>query len=113
MSKFEIPEGLLARCAGQAEVCKRVIGKYIEQMRLDVDEITTIIESDAESVAKLAHRMKGASANVGAEEIRSKAEQIEKLASEQDLDAARPIARDLEKHWHEYETLTAEFLSYA
>ena len=113
MSEFEIPAGLLARCAGQAEVCKRVISKYVEQMRLDVDEISTMLESDAEAVAKIAHRMKGASANVGAEDIRNKAEQIEKLASEKDLGAVRPIALDLEKHWNEYESLTAEFLSFA
>lgn len=113
MSNFEIPKGLLARCAGQPEICKRVIIKYVEQMRIDVDEISTIIQNDAESAARLAHRIKGASANVGAEELRSAAEKIEKLATNQDLASARPIAAELETHWNLYQSLTAEFLSQA
>ncbi len=111
MSSFKIPSGLLSRCAGNKKVCKLVIGKYVEQMTLDVSEISSLIETNALAVSKLAHRIKGASANVGAEELRSSAEQIEKLASKKDLVAAKPIAKDLEKHWTEYRTLTAEFLS--
>jgi len=113
MSQFEIPQGLLARCAEQPEVCKRVIAKYVEQMQIDVDEISTIIVDDALTVARLAHRIKGASANVEAEALRNAAERIEKLAIKQELEAAKPIFSELEKYWNAYQSETAEFLSQA
>lgn len=111
MIAYEIPDALLARCAGHPMICKKVIDRYVQQMGNDVPKLLQLLESnDAESAAKLAHRIKGASANVVAEELRMLGAEIEQLADEGRTQEALLVANELQVVWPKYEELTAAFL---
>ena len=112
ITKYEVPEELLARCAGQPSICKTVLGKYTEQMNGDLPHLAQVLShADLEQAARLAHRIKGASANVAAEELRSLAGQLEAATSEGLLETATTLLADLRSAWGRYEELTANFLS--
>lgn len=111
-TQYELPNELLARCAGQASVCKAVLEKYAEQMNGDLPQLAQVLShADLERAARLAHRIKGASANVAAEELRMIAGQIETATSEGLLETATTLLADLRTAWGHYEELTANFLS--
>lgn len=110
--EYEIPDELLARCAGQALTCKDVLKKYVEQMRDDVALLKQSINAgDAANASKIAHRIKGASANVVAEELRSLGSQIEVLAGDGEITKARVLLDDLNAAWIRFEELISDFLS--
>lgn len=111
MSDFEIPTDLLARCAGRRDLVRRVLGTFVGQMDADIPELLHKIRSgDSDEVAKLAHRMKGASANVVAEDLRSIAEDVEKCARESRLDHAQDCVNQLEVKWNDYLQTTRPFI---
>lgn len=112
---YEIPDELLARCAGQASICKTVVAKFVEQMNGDLPQLVQAIESsDHEQVARLAHRIKGASANVAVEDLRSIAARLETAATDAsaqyDLSSSE-LCDELTDAWHRFQELTAEFLN--
>lgn len=109
---FQIPDALLARCVGRVDLVQRVLASYLEQMEADVTELTKAAESsDGESARKLAHRIKGASANVQADEIRTTAQGIESFASQDQLDEAAAEIVKLKNQWQNYVALTSTFVS--
>ena len=109
---YEIPEDLLSRCAGQAAICRRVVQKYVQQMESDVVALADLINHErASELAKLAHRMKGASANVAAAKLYSLATKIEQLANQDDLSPIKSAFLDLQREWTEYERLTKQFVT--
>lgn len=109
---FEIPDGLLARCVGRVDLVQRVLTAFVEQMNSDIPAMSDAANSgDAEETRKLAHRIKGASANVEAESIRSGAAEVEAIASENQLDDAKPLIAKMKTNWQEYLVLTSSFLS--
>lgn len=112
ITEYEIPAELLARCAGQAQICKTVLGKYTEQMNSDLPQLACALnQSDLEQVSRLAHRIKGASANVAAEEVRSFAAELEVVATQDQVDKAKLLLEELRCAWRRFEELTANFLS--
>lgn len=72
---------LLKRCLGNLSFAQRVITKFTSRLEDDIDELKEAMQKDSLSdVARLAHRLKGASANVAAEGLRNIAEEIENHA---------------------------------
>lgn len=109
---FQIPDALLARCVGREDLVQRVVASFVEQMTTDIPELTDNVNSgNCEATRKLAHRIKGSSANVDAESIRTTAAEVESLAGEDRLDEAKASIVLLEKHWQDYVILTSTFVS--
>lgn len=109
---FQIPDALLARCVGRVDLVQRVLTSYIQQMEADLPELSKAAEQcDGESTRKLAHRIKGASANVQADDVRSTAEEIESFASQDRLREATAEIDNLRNHWQNYVALTSTFVS--
>ena len=112
ITEYEIPAELLARCAGQAEICKIVLGKYAEQMIGDIPCLAQALnDSDLEQASRIAHRMKGASANVAAEELWSLSGRLEAAASNGQIETVATLLDDIQSAWGRFEELTANFLS--
>ena len=108
---FEIPNDLLARCAGQRDLVRRVLSMYVGQMDSDIPELLSKIKNgESDEVAKLAHRMKGASANVVAEDLRAIAADVEKCARESQLENAQDCVEHLEAKWNDYLETTRPFI---
>ena len=79
-SAFDFQE-LLDRCLGNLEFAERVLAKFQSRFDDDLVEIEQALDAkDADAVARVAHRLKGASATAAANGIRDQAAKIEDLA---------------------------------
>ena len=112
VEQYEIPDELLARCVGRTDLVQRVVSSFLQQMDQDIPTLVNVVqEGKAEDARQVAHRVKGASANVAAECIRHSAEKLERLASTSQLDDAAANLNDLENSWHSYRDAAASFVS--
>jgi HPt (histidine-containing phosphotransfer) domain-containing protein len=74
---LDVPE-LLGRCLGQRELAHRVLSRFGQQLADDLQALREAVKSgDAEQLTRLAHRMKGAAANVAAHNLREQAAAVE------------------------------------
>lgn len=72
---------LVNRCLGNINFAQRVMTKFTGRLEDDIEELKDAMRGDSlPDVARLAHRLKGASANVAAEGLRKLAEEIEQQA---------------------------------
>ena len=71
---------LLARCMGNIGFAERILAKFQDRFEHDLEELDRALQArDAEAVARTAHRIKGASANVAASRLHEHAAEIEQL----------------------------------
>ena len=88
---------LLQRCMGRAELAKQLAGKLVEQAGADAREISQAIhQQNAGALIASAHRLKGASANVSAENLRLLALELESLGRNNSLPAAAALLPKLQ-----------------
>jgi HPt (histidine-containing phosphotransfer) domain-containing protein len=96
-------EDLLARCLGKLEFAERVLAKFTSRFDLDLDQLEQALRSeDPETIAHVAHRLKGASANVGAGRLREKAAEIEESARRGCLVEIPKRMEELRCEWHRF-----------
>ena len=77
-----------------------VLGSYLRDGLQTIDDLeAAIVAEDAAACELLAHRMKGASLNLGAERLGNTALAIEMLASDGDLPKALPLIEQLRKEF--------------
>ena len=110
--KYQVPDELLARCVGRTELVQRVVNSFLQQLDQDIPELAgTLASGNTEDARRVAHRIKGASANVAAEDIRAAAENLEHLASDQRLDEARANMHVLQSNCKLFRELTSSFVA--
>jgi HPt (histidine-containing phosphotransfer) domain-containing protein len=74
-------EELLARCMGNWDFALRVLGKFRARLEADVADLDQALGAqDWDLLARLAHRIKGASASVSALQLRQRAAELEHAA---------------------------------
>jgi HPt (histidine-containing phosphotransfer) domain-containing protein len=96
-------EDLLARCMGNIEFVERVLDKFQSSFGQDLENLETELNSEnAETVAMVAHRLKGASASVGAPGLRQWAAEIEQLGRADRLNEARQPVQHLRDEWSRF-----------
>lgn len=79
---------LVARCMGNRDLARRVLARFQSRLPEDMAELQeAFLAGDSELVAVVAHRLKGAAANVSARILRDRAAAIEELARRQSLTA--------------------------
>ncbi|MDY0169118.1 MAG: Hpt domain-containing protein [Thermoguttaceae bacterium] len=105
---------LVARCMGNRDFARRILAKFQSRLRDDLAELKeAFLSGDAERVTIVAHRMKGASANVAAHVLRDRAAAIEQLARGQNLSAIQFHLQELQRecsHFKESISLLGEGL---
>ncbi|HUU94941.1 MAG TPA: Hpt domain-containing protein [Phycisphaerae bacterium] len=80
LAAFEL-EDLLARCMGNIEFAERILARFQERFESDLAELEQgLAAQNTQHLAGVAHRLKGASANVGAPGLQIQATEIEDLA---------------------------------
>jgi Amt family ammonium transporter len=85
-SSFDFEE-LLNRCLGNLEFAERVLAKFQSRFDDDLVELEQALDvQDTEAVARVAHRLKGASATAAANGICTQAAEIESLARTRNID---------------------------
>jgi HPt (histidine-containing phosphotransfer) domain-containing protein len=74
-------EDLLARCLGKIDLAERVLARFCSRFDVDLAELERAVRvEDTDQIARVAHRLKGASATVAATGLASGAARIEELA---------------------------------
>ncbi len=69
---------LMQRCLGKPELAKRVLNRFQLQLKVDVERIAAALESEQfEEAREVAHRLKGAAANVAAHALYEQAHALE------------------------------------
>jgi CheY-like chemotaxis protein len=95
-------ESLLRRCQGKAALAERLLAKFEQQMESQVGELRAAMERrERESVARLAHALKGAAANMSADPLREAAGELERQAVAAEFDAALATMESLAARAHE------------
>lgn len=96
-------EQLLQQWNGKEEFVAKVLRLFETEASSDILELSKALEAeDADNLGKLAHRIKGSSATVGAERIRSLAAKIEIYGREKDCAAATPYVAELGQELEQY-----------
>jgi len=73
-------KGLCGRCLGNLDLVQRVLEKFEQRLPQELAELErAVAQSDPEQVARVAHRIKGSSANVSAEGVARAAAAVEDL----------------------------------
>jgi HPt (histidine-containing phosphotransfer) domain-containing protein len=79
----ELEEAVVRRCSGNRELAVRLLRKFAAQSATDRDVITTAAtEADHDQIAQTAHRLKGASGNLGLTAISRVAAELERFGKE-------------------------------
>jgi HPt (histidine-containing phosphotransfer) domain-containing protein len=74
-------ESLKGRCLGNLDLVERVIQKFASQLDHDLEELErALLAQDADTLASVAHRVKGMSANVEAWPLHTSAVKVERCA---------------------------------
>jgi HPt (histidine-containing phosphotransfer) domain-containing protein len=99
---------LLARCMGNANFAERVLSKFLQRGALDLDELVRAADAlDAQAVTLMAHRIKGAAANVAAQRLRERAAVIEELGRTARLSDVPKNITCLQQEWTDFVQATA------
>jgi len=78
---------LIDRCLGNIELAERLLRRFEDLLEADLDVISQAASAaDVELVCQIAHRIKGASANVAAPALVKVAEEIETAAKDADFE---------------------------
>ena len=97
--------GLLERCLGNLDLAERVLARFEERFDEDLSQLEEAVRAEnAEAVARIAHRLKGASANTGARRLAQRAAGIEELARRRVLP---DIASQMEAIRNEFDCFAA------
>ena len=77
---------LIARCMGNLEFAERLLGKFQGRLDDDIVQLEHALQAqNTDLIARVAHRIKGASANIAAHPLRQRAAEIEHSARENSL----------------------------
>jgi two-component system sensor histidine kinase/response regulator len=100
---------LLNRLGGDEEVFEQVIGVFMKDIPDQLEQLKQGLgHKDASLVERQAHRIKGASANVGAQALRDVAFETEMAGREGNLDRAAPLVGNLEQEFERLRSLLPE-----
>lgn len=109
--RFALNE-LRDRVDGDDELMREVLAVYLEDTPMVLDSLRQALEAGAtESAAKAAHTLKGSSANVAAERLRSQAYALEQKARAGDLAEARRLFTGLQSEFQALQNMLNQYLA--
>ena len=87
---------------------EEILKEFVSGLPQQLEALETAVTGgDGESIARQAHTMKGASANLGADEMSAIALKLEQMGKESDLNGARRAIDELGKEMQRLEDFTA------
>jgi HPt (histidine-containing phosphotransfer) domain-containing protein len=107
-TKSEIPppldrERLLAECDDEQSFVNQCLQIFVRDAQADLKGISiALARNDFPQIARLAHRIKGASASIRADFLRQQAAHLETLGSKQELCAAEECFTRLQIEFEEF-----------
>jgi HPt (histidine-containing phosphotransfer) domain-containing protein len=95
-------DALLHRCRGKAQLVESLLGKFEAAVSVQVQQLREGVErSDADAVSRLAHTIKGASANLSADAVSVTAAELERLSTAGNWESTVECLRQLEEQVRE------------
>ncbi len=86
----------LRRLGDNEETLKKIVAAYMRKIPVLLEELRQGVErAEAVVVQQRAHRIKGASGNIGAEVVQEMAQELEQIGKEGKLDMASPLINKL------------------
>jgi HPt (histidine-containing phosphotransfer) domain-containing protein len=99
MAPVELEE-LLARCVGNIEFAQRVLARFVASFGDDIDRLERCFQlHQPEELARIAHAMKGAAANVAAHGLEEQIGRIEEMARSRRLEDFTSCLTPLRDEW--------------
>jgi len=96
-------EALRNRCMGNVELVQRVLDKFQQRIPEELAELENLLTAgNFEQVARVAHRLKGTSANAGAPGLREAAAEIENSGREARVGDVSVGIEHLRGEWEKY-----------
>lgn len=94
---------LVERCMGRIDFAQRVLSKFEQSFGGDLAELEDLLDRENhEGITLVAHRLKGASANVGAPRLCDRAARIETLARAQRISDIPLCLEQLRSEWSRF-----------
>ena len=110
-NKNQIPmdiEKALERSMGDKEFLEEILKEFVSGLPEQLEALETAVTGgDGESIAHQAHTMKGASANLGANDMAAAALKLEQMGKESNLNGAREAIDALGKELQRLKDFTA------
>lgn len=101
-------DDLMARIGGDTQLVNELLAIYLKDAPDLIQKIKASIEAmDYSTIATDAHSLKGASANMGAEQVRQACEQIEYVGNHQQPDNLHQAFDELNQAYLAFETLSS------
>jgi signal transduction histidine kinase/DNA-binding response OmpR family regulator len=102
-------DGMLERFAGDPAVVKRIVSVFISDFNREIIDLKIwVAQPDIRSIRESAHRLKGASANVMAENLRKVAADLQQIPDNCDSESIAGLIGQLEKEFAEFCLKTSE-----
>jgi HPt (histidine-containing phosphotransfer) domain-containing protein len=96
-------ESLRNRCMGNLDLVQRLLKTFHERMPLEMDAMEEALkQSDAEAVARLAHRVRGSSASMSADGLTRAATEIEIISRSGSVEDIPASIEHLRDEWEKY-----------
>ncbi len=97
-------DALLLRCLGNATLAERVLARFTNRFDPDLNEMDRAYrEGDCDRTALVAHRLKGAAANLTASSLAEIASEIESLARQEEMQGVDALIGDLRALWNTFQ----------
>lgn len=82
---------------GDQEFLKELVEVFLDDAQLRIEELKTAVESrDGRELSRTAHKLKGSSANLGANGLWDLAKELEHLSAAGSISSAEPLMAALE-----------------
>lgn len=96
-------EQLCRRCMGRLDLAERLLASFERRFPLELVEIESCLaEGDLPRLVQLAHRLKGASANISAPRLHALMQRLEDAACGESPDAAAGLLTQLQSEWEKF-----------
>ena len=94
---------LVQRCLGRIELVERVLAKFQQRFGVELELLERELRADnVDEVARVAHRLKGTSANVGAPGLLAVAADIEEQARGRQVAQIPASLEQLRREWDRF-----------
>ncbi len=104
-------EKMMRQWNGKVEFVAKILTTFEAETSSDLSKLETALAAkDPDALSSLAHRIKGASAAIGAERIRQLAKEIEMQGRQKDIGNTREYVEDLSRKFALYRRYLGESL---
>jgi PAS domain S-box-containing protein len=104
------PQAVLERLGGDADLFQQIAGVFLEDAPVQMAAVRdALVKPDAKTAERVAHALKGASANLGGDRLREAAKAVEMAAKAGDLEKAGALFSRMEDEFLALKTALESF----